>query len=137
MVFAIQSKTYQPLYIHCICKYCIYCLIWTSLYLCIWYIEKYGSSWSWSYVTWIYSYPCNQCLSPLKLWVRIPFMASCTRYNIMWSSLSVTCDRSVVLSGYSGFLHQYNCPQQYSWNIVGIGGKHNKPTNHLLRNKDI
>jgi hypothetical protein len=39
---------------------------------------------------------CNQCLSLLKLWVRIPFMARCTRYSIMWSRLSVTCDRSVV-----------------------------------------
>ena len=27
-------------------------------------------------------------------------------YNIMWSSLSVTCDRSVVFSGSSDFLHQ-------------------------------
>jgi len=27
-------------------------------------------------------------------------------YNIMWWSLSVTCDRSVVFSGSSGFLHQ-------------------------------
>jgi hypothetical protein len=27
-------------------------------------------------------------------------------YNIMWKSLSVTCDRSVVFSGSSGFLHQ-------------------------------
>jgi hypothetical protein len=27
-------------------------------------------------------------------------------YNIMWSSLSVTCNRSVVFSGSSGFLHQ-------------------------------
>jgi len=39
----------------------------------------------------------------LKLWDRIPFMARCTRYNIMWWSLSVTCGRSVV---FSGFLHQ-------------------------------
>ena len=52
--------------------------------------------WSGSYVSWIYNYLCNQCLSPLKLWVRTPFMARCTRYSIMWSSLSVTCDRSVV-----------------------------------------
>ena len=37
-------------------------------------------------------------------------MARCTRYNIMWSSLSVTCDRSVVFSGYSSFLHQWNLP---------------------------
>jgi len=41
-------------------------------------------SWCWSYVSWIYNYICNQCLSPLKLWVRIQLMARCTRYNIMW-----------------------------------------------------
>ena len=27
-----------------------------------------------SYGSWIYNYLSNQCLSPLKLWVRIPFM---------------------------------------------------------------
>jgi len=45
-----------------------------------------GQSWSWSYGSWIYNYLCNQYLSPLKLWVWIPFMARCTwyRYNIMW-----------------------------------------------------
>ena len=43
-----------------------------------------GPLWSWSYGSWIYNYLCNQCLSPLKLWVRIPFMERCTRYNIMW-----------------------------------------------------
>jgi hypothetical protein len=26
---------------------------------------------SWSYGNWIYNYLCNQCLSPLTLWVRI------------------------------------------------------------------
>jgi len=25
-----------------------------------------------------------RCLSPEMLWVRISFMARCTRYNIMW-----------------------------------------------------
>ena len=28
---------------------------------------KRMSSWSWSFGNWIYSYLCNQCLSPLKL----------------------------------------------------------------------
>jgi len=28
--------------------------------------------WSWLYGSWIYNYLCNQCLSPLILWVRIP-----------------------------------------------------------------
>ena len=36
-----------------------------------------------SYGSWIYNYLCNQCLSPLKLWVRTPFMMRFTRYNIM------------------------------------------------------
>jgi len=43
---------------------------------------------------------------PLKLWVQIPLMMRCTWYNFMWSSLSASCDRLVVFSGYSGFLHQ-------------------------------
>ena len=30
-----------------------------------------GPSWSWMYGSWIYNYLCNQCLSPLMLWVRI------------------------------------------------------------------
>jgi uncharacterized protein (DUF2062 family) len=40
--------------------------------------------WSWLYGSWIYNYLHNQCLSPLKLWVRTLFMARCTRYNNMW-----------------------------------------------------
>ena len=40
----------------------------------------------------------DQCLSRLKLWVLIPLMASCTRYSIMWFSLSVTCDRGTPVS---------------------------------------
>jgi hypothetical protein len=31
-----------------------------------------------------YNYLCNQCLSPIELWIRTPCMAWCTRYNIMW-----------------------------------------------------
>jgi hypothetical protein len=37
-----------------------------------------------------------------------PTQARCTRYNNMWSSLSLTCGRSVFFSGYCGFLHQEN-----------------------------
>ena len=49
------------------------------------YLTKYNSnwvpSWSWSHGGWIY-YLCNQCLTPLKLLVRTPFMARCTPYSI-------------------------------------------------------
>ena len=40
-------------------------------------------SWPWSYGNWIYNYLCNQCLSPLTLWVRILLMArQCTRATL-------------------------------------------------------
>jgi len=45
---------------------------------------KRGPPWSWSYGSLIYNYLCNQCISPLTLWVRTPFIARCTRYTIMW-----------------------------------------------------
>ena len=44
-----------------------------------------GPSWSWLYASWIYKYLCNQCLSPLMLWVRIP---------LRWGVLDITfCDK--------------------------------------------
>jgi hypothetical protein len=42
----------------------------------------------------IYNHLCNQCLSPLMLWVRISIRARCTT---LCDSLSVIYDRSVVL----------------------------------------
>jgi hypothetical protein len=33
---------------------------------------------AWSYGRWTYNYLCNQCLSPLMLWVRIWTRARCT-----------------------------------------------------------
>jgi hypothetical protein len=81
----------------------------------------------WSYGSWIYNYLCNQCPSPLTLWVRIPLMARCSRYNIMWSSLSVIYGISVVFSGYSGLLYQENWPLRYNWNIVESDVINHKP----------
>ena len=65
-----------------------------------------GLSCLWSHDSWIYNNLCNQCLSPLKLWVWTSFMVRYILCNIMWSSLSVTYDRLVVFSGNAGFLHQ-------------------------------
>jgi hypothetical protein len=36
--------------------------------------EYIRDSWPWSYSGWIYNYICNQCLSPLTLWVWILLM---------------------------------------------------------------
>ena len=51
---------------------------------------------------------------------------------IMWYRLSVTCDRSVVFSGSSGFIHQQNWPTWYSWNIIESGIKHHERNNQSL-----
>ena len=79
----------------------------------IWF-KKEG--WLWSYSSWIYKYLCNQCLSPLMLWVRIlprQGLLDTTLYDKVyvllyykskwvqiWTNevLSVTCYRSVVFS---------------------------------------
>jgi hypothetical protein len=37
-----------------------------------------GPSWPWVYGSLIYNYLCNQCISPLLLWVRILIRARCT-----------------------------------------------------------
>jgi len=48
--------------------------------LCILIFLKLNTraSWSWSYGSWMYNNLCNQYLSPLKMWARIPFMVRCT-----------------------------------------------------------
>ena len=46
-----------------------------------WSSSYEGPSWSCSHGSLIYNYLCNQCVSPLNLWVRIPLMARFTRYN--------------------------------------------------------
>ena len=38
----------------------------------------WGPSWPWSHGSWVYNYLCNQCLSPLMLWVQISIRARCT-----------------------------------------------------------
>jgi hypothetical protein len=48
----------------------------------------------------------------------------CTRYIIMWQSLSVTCGMLVVFSGYSHFPLPKNSSSRYNWNMVESGIKH-------------
>jgi len=67
--------------------------------------------------TWIYNYLCNQCLSPLMVWVRISIKARCTT---LCDKVCQWRDRYVVFSGSSDFLQQYNWPLRYDWNVVEI-----------------
>jgi hypothetical protein len=73
-------------------------------------------SWYWSYGSCIYNYLCNQCLSPLTLWVR-------SGQGVQHYVIKFVNDlrRLVVFSGTSGFLHQYNWPPRYNWTIVENG----------------
>jgi hypothetical protein len=48
-------------------------------------------------------------------------------YNIMWYSLSVTCNRSGVSLGTPVSSTKKNWPTRYNWNIVVSGIKHHKP----------
>jgi hypothetical protein len=74
---------------------------------------------SWWYDSWIYNYLCNQCLSPLKLWVRIPL-----RRGILDTALCDKVDRSVVFSRYKctpvSSTNKTECHdiQKCIWNIV-------------------
>ena len=84
----------------------------------------HGPSWSWSYGCWIYSYLCNQCISPLTLWGRIPFRR-CVLDTTLCEKVTMTCCSS------GGFLVVLRCPplnktwqSRYSWNIVESGVKH-------------
>jgi hypothetical protein len=106
-IFSIFFYPIKILFSYITSNFCHFCVIWanfsitiqpilTIFHPCIDHggymsarqvspdLDLTGPSWSWSYGSWIYNCLCNQCLSSQKLWVRTPFMAICTRYNIMW-----------------------------------------------------
>ena len=45
---------------------------WCYVISVIFYLITKVPLWSWLHGSWIYNYLCNQCLSPLTLWVRTP-----------------------------------------------------------------
>jgi hypothetical protein len=63
-----------------------------------------GPSWLWSNGSWIYNYLCNQSLSLLRLWVRIPL-----RWGVLDTTLcDKVCQYLRQLGGFlwvHGFLH--------------------------------
>ena len=87
---------------------------------CTYIVHLRELSWSWSYGSWIYDHLCNQCLPPSKVVSSNP--AHDYVYNKYVINL-VSYLWHMVYSGYSGFLHQWQCPPRYSWNIVESGVK--------------
>ena len=71
----------------------------------IWNLIMNGDVGMWTYCSGIYNYLCQQCLSPLKLWVRMTLTVRCNWYNIIWSRL-------VVFSVYSCFPHRHDVTQK-------------------------
>ena len=61
---------------------------WPSLFKHSCHYTCKGLSWSWSHGSWIYNYLCNQCLSPLMLWVQIPL-----RWGVLDTTLCDICQR--------------------------------------------
>jgi hypothetical protein len=53
-----------------------------------WCPKSQGSSWSWSYGSWIYNYLCNRCLSPLTFWFLITAMVELSFIFIISSHLA-------------------------------------------------
>jgi hypothetical protein len=56
----------------------LYCWTCIHIFIIFPFFLGGGASWPWSYGSWIYNYLCNQCLSPLMLWVGISIRARCT-----------------------------------------------------------
>ena len=78
----------------------LFCSYWIYCWLCM--HGSWVSSWSWTYGSWIYNFMCNQCLSPLRLWVRFTLMARCADIQFVCEFRYVGVFHRV----YSGFLHQ-------------------------------
>jgi hypothetical protein len=82
-----------------------------------------GPSWAWSYGGWIYNYLCNQCLSPLMLWVE-----SQSGWGVQHYVIKFVSDLWQV----GGYLQDLRFPPpikltpQYNWNIVESGAKHHQ-----------
>ena len=81
--------------------------------------------WSLLYCSWIYNYLCNQCLSPLTLWVRIQF-----KRCVLDTTL---CDKVCLWLVASSWFVQgtlvfsTNKTDNNNWNILESGIKHHNP----------
>jgi hypothetical protein len=91
------------------------------------YTDRRESLWLFSYGSLIYNYLGNQCISPLKLSVRIPLMVRCTRNNLMYDKVCQWLATGRWFSPVSS-ANKTEAKTKYSRNIVKSGAKHHKPT---------
>jgi len=121
------ERTWWKLFQKCVVctKFAIYIFLLICTYGDTSFLIKISSSiikkrtlLSWPYGSWIYNYLCNQCLSPLTLWVRIPL-----RRGVLDTTL---CDKVCQWLTTGQWFSEYN------WNIVESGAKHHNPNPQLL-----
>jgi hypothetical protein len=79
-------------------------------------IWSLGPLWSWSYDNWIYNYICNQCLSPLILWVWIPLRRDLPNATLrdkvcQWLATGI-CQITI---GMTGCVGHYRRQREESW----------------------
>ena len=86
-----------------------------------------GTSWSWSYGSWMYNYLWNQCLSSLTLRVRIPVRWGVLDTTIC-DSLSATSSRSVVYSEYLVSSTHKTDRHDITEILLKVALKHHNPT---------
>ena len=71
---------------HNVCEFGV--LVYLHLFFSTCYKDP---SLSWSYVSWIFNYLCNQFPLPLKLWVRIPLRQDVPHVTLCYKVCPVTC----------------------------------------------
>ena len=108
-----------------LCIFCcpygvLWCLftIHEFLFICFCFCDIYLkniiiASRSWSYGSWIYNCLCHQCLSPLTLWVRIPFRRGVLDAKLWYKIVSLWYSPGTTVSS--------TWPPRYNWNIVESG----------------
>ena len=86
-----------------------------------------GPSWSWSYDSCIYNYICNRCISPPKLWVRIPLRRGALDATLWVKVCQWLSTGRWFSSGTPVSSTNETDKSQYNWNIVEGGVQHPKP----------
>jgi len=83
-----------------------------------------GPLWSWSYGSWINNHLCNLPITANAVSSN-PAPAHGEMYSTQYYVIKFVSDLQQV-GGFPTFLHQYNWPWQYNWNIIESAAKHHK-----------
>ena len=120
---------------HLSCAHRWFCFQRSNYYTVDLFFLSYITIYTCLYIpSWIYDYLCNQCLSPLTLWVRI-------RSNEVYSIQHYVIEFVSDLRQVGGFLrvlrfsstNKTDLYDRYNWNIVESGVKYHNPNLYIYR----